>query len=117
LAKEDIVMALVVIIALVLIIVGVLPLLQQPTPTPTPPTPPPGTSVTYTSYTIVAVAVLILVPGTWWYIKKKGERMAPTEEPRRPLRVCPGCGRDLSQFPDDIKVCPFDGETKLSWKE
>ncbi|MCS7125298.1 MAG: hypothetical protein NZ929_00065 [Aigarchaeota archaeon] len=25
------------------------------------------------------------------------------------LRICPGCGRDISSFPDDIKRCPYCG--------
>ncbi|MEM2528710.1 MAG: hypothetical protein QXG40_04860 [Ignisphaera sp.] len=25
------------------------------------------------------------------------------------LRICPGCGRDISSFPSDIKRCPYCG--------
>ncbi|MEM0233242.1 MAG: hypothetical protein QXL22_04400 [Candidatus Nezhaarchaeales archaeon] len=25
------------------------------------------------------------------------------------LRICPGCGRDISSFPSDIKKCPYCG--------
>ncbi|MEM2175548.1 MAG: hypothetical protein QXI58_08030 [Candidatus Micrarchaeia archaeon] len=26
------------------------------------------------------------------------------------LRICPGCGRDISSFPSDIKRCPYCGK-------
>jgi DNA-directed RNA polymerase subunit RPC12/RpoP len=38
--------------------------------------------------------------------------MTETEKPESEGRTCPKCGKDLSELPEDIAVCPYCG-TKI----
>jgi rubrerythrin len=40
------------------------------------------------------------------------EQIKETEEPEEPAKRCQKCGRDLSDLPEDITICPYCG-TKL----
>ena len=57
----------------------------------------------------IFLGILPILLGVFLLVWGLASRSEKKKEIYRPIRICPKCGRDLSQFPDDIKRCPYCG--------
>lgn len=62
----------------------------------------------FTKYVYVFILALVFAPMAVWRLMQGGKQPSKTAaSPKSPLRLCLKCGRDLSEFPSGIRVCPY----------
>jgi hypothetical protein len=62
----------------------------------------------FTRYVYVFIFILIIAPMAVWRLGRSGKR-AQAAAPPRQIRLCPRCGRGLTDFPSKIHICPYCG--------